>query len=153
MNILHTNNLTIEQKISVSLIWNQEYPQQIMMETLIDFESYLSELIDEDHFLYADGEVLGWAFKFTRNKEKWFAIILDSSIHHKGIGTMLLNKLKDGETELNGWVVDHNKYKKANMEPYFSPLPFYIKNGFQVLKDVRIQSPKLSGVKIKWEKT
>lgn len=153
MNILHTNSLTIEQKISVSLLWNQEYPQQIMMETLIDFESYLSELIDEDHYLYAGDELLGWAFKFTRNKEKWFAIILDSSIQHKGIGTMLLNKLKDGETELNGWVVDHNKYKKANMETYISPLPFYIKNGFKVLKDTRFQSPKLSGLKIKWEKT
>lgn len=153
MNILHTNSLTIEQKISVSLLWNQEYPQQILMETLIDFESYLSELIDEDHYLYVDDEVLGWAFKFTRNKEKWFAIILDSSIQHKGIGTMLLNKLKEGETELNGWVVDHNEYKKSTMETYFSPLPFYIKNGFQVLKDVRFPSPKLSGLKIKWQKT
>lgn len=152
MNILHTNRLTAEQKLSVSLLWNQEYPQQIMMETLVDFESYFSEFIHEDHYLYADDEILGWAFKFTRNKERWFAVILDSSIQHKGIGTLLLNKLKDGERELNGWVVDHNNYKKANCETYLSPLAFYIKNEFKVLEDIRLRTKKLSGVKIKWEK-
>lgn len=152
MIVLHTNQLTAEQKIAVSLLWNQEYPQQIMMETLIDFESYLSELLDEEHYLYTEDDILGWAFKFTRNKEKWFAVILDSSVQHKGIGTLLLNKLKTGETTLNGWVVDHNNYKKSNLETYTSPLPFYIKNGFKVLEDIRLQSPKLSGVRIKWEK-
>lgn len=152
MIVLHTNRLTTAQELSVSLLWNQEYPQQIMMETLIDFESYISTLTDEDHYLYTEDEVLGWAFKFTRNQERWFAIIIDSSIHHKGIGTMLLNKLKDGETELNGWVVDHSNYKKANLQTYSSPLPFYLKNGFKVLEDIRFQSPKISGIKIKWEK-
>lgn len=150
MNILALTTLTIDQKIAASLLWNQEYPHQVMMENLTDFDTYLDGLTDIVHYLYLQDELLGWAFKFTREGEKWFVIILDSAIHHQGVGTHLLNHLKENETQLNGWVIDHNQYKKTDAQTYHSPLPFYLKNGFEVLSNVRLNTPKLSGVKIRW---
>lgn len=151
--ILHTTGLTTEQKIAVSVLWNQEYPAQLIMETLTDFDRYLSGLTSAEHFLYIEepDDILGWAFKFTRDAEKWFAVILDSSVHHKGIGSMLLNQLKQEEQKLNGWVIDHNRYKKSNLETYSSPIAFYLKNGFEVNKEIRMESPQLSAVKISWK--
>lgn len=153
MAISTTGTLTSRQKVEVSLLWNQEYPAQLMLDTVEDFDLYIAGLTDVSHILYtaADHEILGWAFKFTRDSQKWFAIILDSSIHHKGIGSMLLNQLKKNETELNGWVIDHNRYKKCNMDTYQSPLVFYTKNGFRLIEDARIESPNLSAVKIQWK--
>jgi len=141
------------QKIAVSLLWNQEYPAQVILEKMIDLDQYLAGLTDVIHFLYTTdhGEILGWAFKFKRNGEMWFAVILDSSIHHLGIGTLLLNTLKEGEETLNGWVIDHERYKKSNGKTYHSPLPFYLKNGFLTCTEIRMEFPHLSAVKITWK--
>ena len=35
-------------------------------------------------------------------------------------------------------------------KPYRSPLDFYIKNGFKVLPEIRLELPSISAVKIKW---
>lgn len=138
--------------MELSRLWNQEYPAQLMLESMEDFDQYLLELINVTHILYtgAGNEILGWAFKFTRNEAKWFAIILDGSIHQKGIGSLLLNHLKENETELNGWVIDHERYKKTDLKYYKSPVNFYLKNGFILREQERIESPKLSAVKIVW---
>ena len=154
MAIPYTKTLTSEQKRKVLFLWNQEYPAQLRMETIEDFDQYLSGLTDASHILYTGeaNHIPGWAFKFTRNKEKWFAIILDYRIHGQGIGSMLLNQLKENETELNGWVIDHDRYKKNNLETYVSPLSFYLKNGFVIVKDTRLESAHLSAAKILWNK-
>lgn len=133
-------------------LWNQEYPLQLKYKTIENLDGYLSSLTGADHFLYTgeSGEILGWAFKFSRESVKWFAIILDSSIHKQGIGTLLLDQLKNHEAELSGWVVDHNDYTRANGETYISPLAFYLKNGFKILADQRLESPQLSAAKITW---
>lgn len=78
-------------------------------------------------------------------------IILDSIVHLKGLGSLLLEQLKDKETALHGWVVDHNNYLKSNVETYLSPLNFYLKNEFRVVEDIRLELPHLSAVKITWE--
>jgi hypothetical protein len=51
---------------------------------------------------------MGWAFSFARNNEKGFAIIISEKIQSQCFGSKLLNKLKQKEAELNGWVIDHN---------------------------------------------
>jgi len=153
MNFVRSSVLTAEQKLAASLLWNQEYPHQVMMENLTDFDNYLGQLTDTEHFLYMSDELLGWAFKFMRDGERWFTIILDSSIHHQGIGTLLMEQLKANERELNGWVIDHDHYKKTDAEPYRSPLQFYLKNGFTVLEGIRLKTIKLQGVKIRWNRS
>jgi hypothetical protein len=152
MKIAHTQTLTPQQKTDVTLLWNQEYPAQLQLETIKDFEEYFSKLRDVSHILYTgiDNQVLGWAFKFSRDQEKWFAIILDRSIHQQGIGSTLLKLLQENESVLNGWVIDHDRYKKSSQETYCSPLGFYLKNDFTVIADDRLDTPVLSAVRIRW---
>lgn len=152
MNILETLALTPSQLIAVLALWNQEYPENLNY-SMADFEKYLHALTNIKHYLLSayDGIVAGWAFTFNRDEQKWFAIILDQSKQMQGYGTHILNKLKETEPELNGWVIDHNNYLKANGEPYKSPLGFYIKNKFEVTS-TRLETEKLSAVKIIWRK-
>ncbi|WP_158795451.1 N-acetyltransferase [Pedobacter sp. L105] len=155
MEIIPTDILSSYQKIAVLKLWNLEYPEQLQCKTMAEFEHYLFTLANVNHFLLLDDahEIVGWAFKFTRDTAVWFAIILDGTIHLKGFGSLLLDQLKDKETSLNGWVVDHNHYLRSNAEIYRSPLNFYLKNGFRVIEDVRLELPHLSAVKITWKKT
>jgi hypothetical protein len=152
MEVIHTTELTNEQRNRILVLWNKEYPDQLKYKDLNGLNTYISNLPGAKHLLYMENSnVLGWAFKFFRESETWFAIILDGSIHKKGIGTLLLNKLKDNESALSGWVVDHNTYLKTNGEIYCSPLNFYLKNDFSITMDLRLESPQLSAAKIKWE--
>lgn len=95
---------------------------------------------------------MGWAFTFIRCEEKWFAIILNSIVHGKGYGTLLLDELKMNDSVLNGWVINHQNDLKQNKKPYISPIEFYSKNGFVIVTDIRIENDKMSAIKIRWEK-
>jgi GNAT superfamily N-acetyltransferase len=152
MRVIHTDDLTDDQKNAIMKLWNNEYPDQLNYQDLTDLNSYLSNLPGAQHFLcIREGNILGWAFKFSRDSETWFAIILDSSIQKQGIGTHLLDKLKADEKTLTGWVVDHDRYLKINGETYQSPLNFYLKNGFGVNRHLRMESPQLSAAMVKWQ--
>ena len=116
-----------------------------------DFENYLATLPDVSYYLLkSDREVEGWAMKFIMANEKWFAITVDSKVQGKGKGTFLLNKLKESEDTLNGWVIDHENDVKQNGERYKSPVLFYLKNGFKVYS--RLEIPALSAAKISWHR-
>lgn len=154
MKLIRTNQLTETQKLQIFEIWNNEYPAKIGYTDISQFEAYLEKLADQHHILVLDEDekVKGWFFDFIREEDRWFAIILDSSLHGKGIGTKILDLAKSSNTVLNAWVTDHNTDLKKNGEYYQSPLQFYIKNGFEVLTDTRIETDILSAVKIRWEK-
>ncbi|MEO8416533.1 MAG: hypothetical protein ABI472_22910 [Ginsengibacter sp.] len=89
--------------------------------------------------------------KFVREKETWFTITIDSSVQGQGKGSQLLNKLKEHEQSLNGWVIDHDSEIKQSGEIYNSPLPFYLKNDFLVYPEIRLEIPILSAAKITWQ--
>lgn len=91
----------------------------------------------------------GWAFSFGSDNERWFAIILFEKMQGQGLGRKMLDKLKQSENNLNGWVIDHNNDKKKNGKPYNSPLGFYQKCDFKILKKERLELDKISAVKIK----
>jgi len=152
MQLIEVQSLTVEEKEIIYRLWNKEYPENVSFNALGDFDDYLNNLTDTTHYLLKNdsGEIEGWAFLFTRDNEKWFAIILDEKIKGQGKGTLLLNKLKEKEQRLCGWVVDHNTYVKQNGEVYTSPLLFYRKNGFTICS-TRQETEKLSVVKIIWE--
>jgi GNAT superfamily N-acetyltransferase len=152
MNIIETQTPDHEQKDTIFRLWNNEYPQQLGYTDIAGLDNYLGNLQCQSHYFAIDGQsaICGWAFTFIREQEKWFAIIVDSAFHKKGIGSLLLQALKDKEPILNGWVTDHYRYTKQNGQPYLSPLPFYIKNGFTVCANVRLEAPVLSAVKISW---
>ena len=155
MTITETKHPTDAQRESICNLWNREYPAQLHYASSEAFDAYLNNLSHPYHWLVVDdsNNLIGWAFSFLRDGERWFAVIVDSSIQRKGLGTKLLQLLKARELVLNGWVTDHEHYNKSDGTPYASPLPFYIKNGFMVVPGVRIETEKLSAVKIKWTKS
>jgi hypothetical protein len=142
-------NPTVNQKSSVLKIWNEEYPKQ-MNKSIEELDVYLLELENAVHFLILniDEEVLGWAFKFSRDLRRWFVIILDNTIHKNGWGSKLLQNIIENEVEMNGWVVDKDLYTKSDSTIYRSPLAFYHKNGFISVPESRLETQDLSAVKI-----
>jgi len=151
MTITTTHTPTPAQKQSIYHLWNNEYPAQLAYADITGIDQYLLNLNNQRHYFVADNDnVVGWAFTFEREAEKWFAIIVDSTTQRKGVGTMLMDALKEQEPILNGWVTDHDRYKLLNGAPYPSPLSFYLKNGFEVCGDVRLETDKLSAIKIRW---
>lgn len=152
MKIIQTTILSLEQKLMLFELWNSEYPEKLVYIDLSEFESYLNGLFQIKHFLLFDdlNELKGWAFNFERENENWFGIIVNQKIHNRGFGTLLLNELKKYSLVLNGWAIDHQGDVKQNKEPYLSPIGFYLKNGFDVCKNSRIDNDQISAVKITW---
>lgn len=134
-------------------MWNNEYPMKLGFDSIIEFNGYLENLQKLSHILLKDENMIkAWYFDFVRENERFFALILSSSVQGKGIGTEILNLAKAKENELNAWVVDHNNDYKRNGEPYYSPLSFYMKNHFEVLNSQRLELEEISAVKIRWRK-
>ncbi len=133
------------------MLWNNEYPVQLCYQALSDLDEYLLSLSEPTHYLITNKNnyTVGWAVAFDRDNERWFAIIVDNKSQGKGYGTQLLNMLKKDNSQLNGWVTDHNDYKKSNGNLYPSPLAFYTKNGFELLANERLETENLSAVKIR----
>ena len=154
MKITRTTKLSTAEKSQVLTLWNSQYPVKLAYHSLADFDVYLQNLTDLTYYLWTDNEsnILGWASTFTRDNEKWFAIILTETLQGKGFGRKMLDELKQHESVLNGWVIDHDNDIKKNGEFYKSPLKFYEKCDFNILTDQRIELEKISAVKIKWTK-
>jgi len=154
MKIVQKEILSLEEKETLHELWNNEYPAKLNLKTIDDFELYLNGLSETKHYsLFDDSDKInGWAFTFLREDENWFAIILNSEIHGKGIGSLLMNEIKKNNTSLNGWLIDQENEIKHNATFYKSPLQFYIKNDFIVCSEIRIENEKLSAVKINWKR-
>lgn len=154
MKFVKCQILSVYDRQEIFELWNNEYPENLSYKTTLELDKYLENLTNQSHILLVDidGKIKGWYFDFMRDNEKWFAIILDSKIQGKGLGTKILSLAKEKEIELNGWVIDHNRDKKRNGEYYKSPLDFYLKNGFEKFPKSRLELDKISAVKIKWTK-
>jgi len=154
MKIIEKKFLSEEEKEILRELWNNEYPVKLHLKTSGDFELYLNSISNLTHYLLFDdsNKINGWAFTFLREQENWFAIILDHQIQGKGNGSLLIDELKKNNTSLNGWVTDHENELKQNNESYKSPMPFYLKNGFIILPDIRIENEKMLAVKINWKR-
>lgn len=150
--IIRTAVISGQVKNKLFDLWNNEYPEKLSYNNLAEFDIYLQNLPNLTHFLLTmNGElILGWAFTFDRDNERWFAIILSEEIHGKGLGRRMLDELKQVEQVLNGWVIDHDNDKKKNGRQYTSPLKFYEKCGFGILSGIRLELDKISAVKIRW---
>ena len=154
MEFIKRSSLSQSEKLQVLKLWNNEYPEKLGYNSMTAFEEYLENLTEPSHILLInqDKRIKGWYFDFERENEKWFALILDTEIQGKGIGSQMLELAKQKETELNGWVIDHDKDKKKNGESYLSPLDFYLKNGFKEITANRLELNNISAVKIRWTK-
>ncbi len=147
MEIVKTKQLTESQFRQIEQLWNTEYPIKLKGR----FALLLKGVTGFTHYLIEDNKnvIIAWAVEFRQYNEIRFSVIVTEKEQGKGIGTLLINELKQDLGEFYGWVIDHNNDKKENGESYKSPLDFYIKHGFKVLKDKRIETPILRAVKIK----
>ena len=155
MKLIQTTSLTAKTKAQLLELWNAEYPSTLAYPNIIAFEDYLTGLQHAQHNLLYDetAHMLAWCFEFFRDNACWFGIIVRGNCQGKGYGTKLLNHVKSTNSELNGWVIDHNNGLKLDGSTYKSPLEFYIKNSFVVVDNERLDTEKISAIKIKWTST
>ncbi|MES2780779.1 MAG: hypothetical protein V4651_12875 [Bacteroidota bacterium] len=148
MKIVKTKTLSAHQASAIDKMWNEEYPLKLkdrfpmLLEGVVNYNHYLVE--DEAHNL------LAWAVDFEKDGEIRFSIVVKAAQKGKGFGALLVNRLKVENNEFYGWVIDHNDDVKSNGERYETPMPFYLKHGFEILQDVRIDTEMIRAVKIKW---
>jgi ribosomal protein S18 acetylase RimI-like enzyme len=152
LQIYRTVHLDKEARQQLLQLWNAEYPAKLAYNSLLEFDAYLEELSGPTYFLLKNdfGLIHGWGFTFEREDKKWFGVILSGAVQGQGWGRKMLDALKQSEKELNGWVIDHDNERKTNGQSYTSPLKFYEKLGFEVVKEVRLELDKISAVKIRW---
>jgi len=152
LKFIETQLLSDEEKQEILALWNNEYPANLAHNSMEDFEKYLKELVQVNHVLVKDESlhVKGWYVDFIRDKARWFAMILDSSIQGSGIGSKLLNLAKRKNSKLYGWAIDKDDFKKNNGDRYRSPIHFYVKNSFLIDNHTRLDTEKISAVMIKW---
>jgi len=154
MKIIKTSEINEVQEFEIFELWNNESPLKLRHIDISDFKIYLNNLINLSHFLLIDekGKLFAWGMNCLKDKDIWFAVIVNSKIHSKGLGTQLLNEMKQHNDKLSGWVIDHNNDRKLNGEIYPTPIDFYLKNNFKILPHLRLENEKLSAVKIEWVK-
>ena len=148
-----TNSLRLNtfQKEKICAMWNAEFPTSIVT-TPKGFDDFLDSVKKHVHYIMTDAkdEIIAWGFTFDRDSGRWFSMIISGSHQHRGLGSLLLSRMKEDETRLNGWVVDHPGFTKQNGDAYMSPVAFYVKNGFTIVPGVRFEDAKLSAAKIEW---
>lgn len=152
MKITRQEDLSAAQKLRIMNLWNKEYPANLAYADISGFEEFLNSVSHKRHFLLLDesNEILGWAMIFQRDNADWFSIIIDGSLKGQGYGTKLVNELKRHVETLYGWAVDRDDEKKLDGEFYRSPLEFYKKIGFRINENEKMNSEKISCVKIEW---
>lgn len=153
MEIVETETLTEIFKQDFFRLWNEEYPESLSYSEIEEFEIYLKNLQDKRYFLLTEnGQLKSVAVQFVREEQNWFLIIVGKENQKQGIGKQMLDRLKSGNDSLIGWVIDKEGYKNRLGEDYNSPLNFYLKSEFRVISDTRLESEKISAVRIEWER-
>lgn len=148
MNLIKQTNLTNKQFEKINQLWNQEYPINLNNR----FPLLLNDCKVFSHYLFENenSEVIAWAVDFEKDNETHFSIIVDSNYKGKGLGKLLINQIKDENVNFYGWVIDHNEDLKENGEVYQSPIAFYLKQGFTIVPDCRLDTEMIKAVKIAW---
>jgi GNAT superfamily N-acetyltransferase len=148
MKITQSRILTSLQSAQINQLWNDEYPLKLKdrFPILLDGADW------QNHYIILDEEqnVIAWAIDFEKEKQIRFSIIVDSKQKGKGLGSLLIKRLKEENKEFYGWVIDHNNDLKSNGEHYQTPIPFYLKHGFEILNDITIDNEMIKAVLIKW---
>lgn len=149
-SIIQTNELNPTQHAQIDALWDAEYP--VNLNGRLDI--LLGQNSNYEHFIIeVEGNVIGWSVLFDNEGERRFSIIVDPAFKGMGLGKKLLDSMKAQSGVFYGWVIDHDRDVKKNGEQYLSPIPFYLKNGFEIVPEVRLETPIISAVKIKYLKS
>ena len=152
MEIIKSEILTPEQKEDIVNLWNREYPKDLSLAGVPAFDEYLDKLSDKHYLLVTEqNRILGWLVYFIRDGERCFAMLLDPKVQSRGIGSALLNHAKEYNSDLIGWVIDTDKHFKNDGSHYKSPVSFYVKAGFQILRDKVTKKNGIDGIQVRWK--
>lgn len=148
MQLINTATLSDNQIQQIDVLWNQEYPKNLMNR----FSILLGDATNYRHFILENEaqQVLGWAVLFDKENETRFSIIVGEASKGMGLGSRLMDALKQACPCFYGWVIDNDNDIKNDGSIYRSPLTFYLKHGFEVLSDQRLDTPIIKAVKVKW---
>lgn len=148
MRITKTKIISQLQTEQINALWDIEFPEKLNGR----YPLLLEEATSFDHYIIEDDaqKIIAWAVIFEKDQQIRFSLIVAANQQQKGLGGLLIERLKSDNQEFYGWVIDHNDDLKTNGEHYLSPLPFYLKHGFEILNDQRIDSPMIKAVLIKW---
>lgn len=154
VRIVRRKDLILSQKQELFELWNTEYPLDLQYKEISELDEYLKKLEDQNHILLMDEneKIIGWYSDFVRDNERWFLAILSSEIQGRKLGTLIIKIAKESNEKLNGWVINSDNYIKADGQFYKSPTDFYRKQGFQILEDIKLETDRISAIKIKWSK-
>jgi predicted GNAT family N-acyltransferase len=150
MLIHRTTTLTDNQLAQINQLWNEEYPTNLYGRLSI----LLNETENHRHFYInnQDGKIIAWCVLFINEEQDRFSIIVSSKTQGLGLGKRLLDAMKAEVTTFSGWVIDHENDVLQSGEKYRSPIDFYLKNGFEVIHDERLETSIISCVKVTWNK-
>ncbi len=151
MEIIKTIFLSDVQSEQINSLWNSEYPLKLKDR----FPILLEETTWHNHFLieYSNHVIIAWAVMFEHSNQIRFSIIVSKDHQEKWLGKILLDHLKATHDEFFGWVIDHNNDLKSDGENYTSPLPFYLKQGFEIIPNQRLESEMIQAVLVGWNKS
>lgn len=150
MKIVQTKILSANQKASIHKMWNDEYPLKLKDRfplLLEGVDNYTHYIIENERY-----NLIGWAVAFEKENQMRFSIIIHSDEKGKGFGRRLVDILKEKHNNLYGWVIDHNEAIKSNGKQYQTPMPFYLKQGFTILNEPRLESERISAALIHWDR-
>jgi GNAT superfamily N-acetyltransferase len=150
MEINQTTILLDVQCEQINSLWNAEYPLKLKDR----FPILLEGTTWHNHYIIEDLNrlIVSWAVMFEHSNQIRFSIIVSKEHQGKGLGKLLLDHLKSAQNEFFGWVIDHNNDLKSNGENYISPLPFYLKQGFEIIHNQLIDTEMIQAVLVGWKK-
>ncbi|MFM7015761.1 MAG: GNAT family N-acetyltransferase [Bacteroidota bacterium] len=149
MHLIKTKSLNENQFNQINELWNMEYPENLKGR----FPVLLDGVINYNHYLFEDenNQVMAWAVDFEKENEIRFSIIVAELFQSRGLGSQLMNCLKETHPQFYGWVIDHDQFKKSNGGNYLSPVGFYLRIGLVLMPECRIDNEIINAVKMKWE--
>jgi GNAT superfamily N-acetyltransferase len=141
-------------------MFNSEYPILISRATLQDCKDRLLDTkkptrIFTARSIKSEGSRLVGLIIVKPEHEKqenipWLSMVIQREYQRKGIGSTLLEKAKQYYEVLHGWCTPDDGYEREDGSIYPSPLDFYKKHGFKVVRESVDLVEGLDLVEIAW---
>ncbi|MFM1947382.1 MAG: hypothetical protein RL207_1665 [Bacteroidota bacterium] len=149
MIIHQTEFLSTQQFSEIAALWNAEYPIQLKDRLALLLEGNTKTI----HFYLLDEfeQIIAWSVLFEKEQDLRFSIIVSRKHQKQGLGSVLLNEMKNKGMDFSGWVIDHDLDLLSDGSNYKSPLRFYLKNGFILDESFRLNTEMIQAVLVRYK--
>jgi GNAT superfamily N-acetyltransferase len=149
MIIHQTEFLSTQQFSEIAALWNAEYPIQLKDRLALLLEGNTKTI----HFYLLDEfeQIIAWSVLFEKEQDLRFSILVSRKHQKQGLGSVLLNEMKNKGMDFSGWVIDHDLDLLSDGSNYKSPLRFYLKNGFILDESFRLNTEMIQAVLVRYK--